>query len=94
MTDLSNFLKQIRRPKLLVRAARMGLLHYRAERDMPALIKAKTKAAERVQTLIAEEQRLEEGRQAGDSTYSIQSHVGILIALIAEARLRSVAPAH
>ena len=94
MTDLSKFLSQIRRPKLLVRAARMGLLHYKADRDMPRLVRAHTKAVERVKSLIAEEQRLEDGRQTGDSTYSIQSHVGILTALIAETRLRASSPTH
>lgn len=91
MTDLTTFLAQIRRPKLLVRAARMGLLNYRVERDLPRPVDARAKPAERVKTLIEEEQRLEAGRQSGDGTYSIQSHVGILTALIAEARLRGSA---
>ena len=90
MTDLATFLSQIRRPKLLVRAARMGLLNYRAERDLPAAA-SRSKPAERVKSLLDEEERLEAGRKSGDSAYSIQSHVGILTALIAEARLRGAA---
>ncbi len=84
MTDLTKFLSQLRRPKLLVRAARMGLQFHRPDQrpSRPGM------AGCRVAQLIAEEERLEAGRTSGDSTYSIQSHVGILTALLAESRLR------
>ena len=38
-------------------------------------------------SLLAEEDRLESTRTAGDATYSIQRHVAVLTALLAEARL-------
>jgi hypothetical protein len=88
MTDLTTFLTQIRRPKLLVRAARMGLQTYRAERDLSAVFSTDARRGDRVRSLIEREQQLEDGRLSGDSAYSIQSHVGVLIALLAEARMR------
>ena len=38
-------------------------------------------------TLLAEEDRLEANRTAGEATYSIQRHVAVLTAILAEARL-------
>lgn len=85
MTDLKKALTALRRPKLLVRAARLGAASYRRDRDLGTVLRRK--GGNTVEALLEAEDRLEANRQAGDSTYSIQRHVGILTALIAEARL-------
>jgi hypothetical protein len=88
MTDLAVLLATLRRPKILVRAARAGVTDYRRERDLKRFIRnAKSVSPEEmVERLLVEETRLEATRTAGDATYSIQRHVTVLAALIAEAR--------
>lgn len=81
-------LATIRRPKILIRAARAGVTEYHRDRDLKRLLRV-GKAARNdraLASLIAEENRLESKRTSGEATYSIQRHVAILTALIAEAR--------
>lgn len=89
MTDLAALLAALRRPKILVRAARAGVVDYRRERDLKRILRlGRAAAPERtLDHLIAEESRLEETRAAGEATYSIQRHVAVLTAILAEARL-------
>ena len=89
MTDLATILAALRRPKILVRAARAGVVDYRRERDLRRILRLGRAAAPRyaLDHLIAEERRLEETRAAGEATYSIQRHVAVLTAIVAEARL-------
>lgn len=93
MTDLSHVLTALRRPKILIRAARAGVVDYRRDRDLKRLLRTgKPASGERaLGTLIAEEGRLEANRTSGEATYSIQRHVAVLTALIAEARMHAVA---
>ena len=39
MTDLATILAALRRPKILIRAARAGLVDYRRERDLKRLLR-------------------------------------------------------
>jgi hypothetical protein len=95
MTDLATILAALRRPKILVRAARAGVVDYRRERDLKRILRLARGAAPRhaLDQLLAEETRLEETRAAGEATYSIQRHVAVLTAILAEARLLPGAPA-
>ena len=88
MTDIASFLASIRRPSLLIRAARFGLQDYRRDRDLKRLIgSARPPTPETALPALAEaEERAEETRRAGDATYGIARHVELLIALMAEAR--------
>ncbi|MCE6952797.1 DUF6477 family protein [Cereibacter sphaeroides] len=86
MTDFRSLLAEIRRPRLLMRAARLGLADYRRERDLRRLV-GEQRLEPAVAALITEERQLEDRRLAGDATYSVAHHVEVLIALIAEARL-------
>lgn len=89
MTDLFSVLNALRRPKLLIRAARCGVADYRRERDLKRILR-QSRASAPVQalgSLLAEETRLEANREAGEATYSIQRHVAVLTAILAEARL-------
>lgn len=89
MSDPMSVLKALRRPRLLIRAARFGLTDYRRDRDLNRLMHTSQPPSPRqaLDRLIEQEERLEEIRRAGDATYSVARHVEILIAMIAEANL-------
>ncbi|MCU9846894.1 DUF6477 family protein [Defluviimonas sp. WL0024] len=89
MSDLLSLVSELRRPRLLIRAARAGLAEYNRSRDLRRVIRvADTPAPERaLSALLAEEERLEATRQAGDASYSFIRHIEVLIAMMAEARL-------
>ena len=93
MTEFALVLAALRRPRILVRAARCGVADYRRDRDLRRILRGPRGAApaRALDTLIAEEQRLETIRTTGEATYSLQRHVAVLTALLAEARLVSVA---
>ena len=76
------------RPAILVRAARCGQQYYRRARDLPRLLGLADPPcpAEATADLAEIEAELDARRRAGDGTYSVAEHVGILVALLAEAR--------
>ena len=87
MTDFRALLSDLRRPRLLIRAARFGLAEYHRERDLRRLLTNPTSPERAVPRLLQEEEQLEETRRAGDATYSVARHIEVLIALMAEVRL-------
>jgi hypothetical protein len=87
MSDFRMMLAGLRRPRLLMRAARFGLGDYRRERDLRRVLKQAVSAAEMLPQLIEVESRLEATRLAGDASYSVARHIDVLIALLAEAQL-------
>jgi hypothetical protein len=95
MTATAPRLEALRRPRLLIRAARHGLAEYDRNRDLRRLLAAPAPPPpERaVAQLLASEARLEAARRAQDAGYSVARHVEVLIALIAEARLAARAGA-
>lgn len=93
MPDQINKLQKIRRPKLLIRAARHGSVEYNRNRDLGRLLRSEhlpvpSRALHRLMDIEAD---LENTRKGGDNAYSISRHVEILIALMGEARLLSTA---
>jgi hypothetical protein len=87
MSDFRMVLANLRRPRLLMRAARFGLGDYRRERDLRRLVRCGLSPEDTVPTLMSVEAELEETRLAGDVSYSCARHIEVLIALLAEARL-------
>jgi hypothetical protein len=87
MSDFRTILANLRRPRLLMNAARFGLGDYRRERDLRRLVRCGLSPMETVPSLISVEAELEETRLAGGATYSVTRHIEVLIALLAEARL-------
>ncbi len=89
MTDFRTLLADLRRPRLLIRAARFGVADYRRERDLRRLINASARATPEaaIPQLISAEEHMEQTRRAGDAGYSLSRHIEVLIALIAETRL-------
>jgi hypothetical protein len=90
MTDFRALLADLRRPQLLIRAARCGLADYRRDRDLRRLISAQPSPDRAVRRLLTEEEVLEATRKAGDAGYSVARHIDVLIALMAEVRLLPV----
>jgi hypothetical protein len=87
MSDFRMILANLRRPRLLMHAARFGLGDYRRERDLRRLVTGSPSPEQTVETLLSVEERLEETRLAGDAGYSVARHIDVLIALLAEAQL-------
>lgn len=89
MTDFRAFLNDLRRPRLLIRAARLGLADYRRDRDLRRLVGLVAPASpdRALPALIAAEAALERTRCEGEAGYSIARHIELLIAMMGEARL-------
>jgi hypothetical protein len=94
MTDMTPMLAHVRRPRLLVRAARHGLAEYNRKRDLKRIFNLPQAPAplRALDMLISEEARLDEQRRSEDAAYSIARHVEVLIALMAEAQLAQTHP--
>ncbi len=81
--------RALRRPRLLIRAARFGLADYRRERDLRRLLgeAAARTGASRLDRLLDLEAGIDAARCAGLATYRPAAHVAALTALMFEARL-------
>jgi len=95
MTDRDTPCPGLTRPRLLVRAAWLGLEDYARERDLPKVLRRLDPggAGPALARLEAGEGRLEALRRAGAATYSAALHVETMIALMAEMRLCAPAAA-
>jgi Family of unknown function (DUF6477) len=87
MSDIRMMLANLRRPRLLMHAARFGLGDYRRERDLRRLVDSASSPDQTVPRLLSVEEKLEATRLAGDASYSAARHIDVLIALLAEAQL-------
>jgi hypothetical protein len=87
MSDFRMMLANLRRPRLLMHAARFGLGDYRRERDLKRLVYPAASPEETVPRLLSVEEALEATRLSGDASYSAARHIDVLIALLAEARM-------
>jgi len=88
MTHFETTLAALRRPRTLIRAARLGATRYRRNRDL-RFLSAQEKSqgtALLIENLIAIESALETTRKAGTGDYNVTQHVAILTALIAETK--------
>ena len=88
MTDFRTVLSELRRPQMLIRAARYGISDYRRDRDLKRLLNGTPPSpTQSVPRLLNEEKQMEANRTTGDAAYSIARHIEVLIALMAEVRL-------
>jgi hypothetical protein len=76
----------MRRPQLLIRAARIGMQDYNRDRDLRRLTgqSSTPSPVNAIKALLEAEGAVESTRQAGDASYSVMRHVDLLIALMAE----------
>ncbi|KAF0677469.1 DUF6477 family protein [Profundibacterium mesophilum] len=89
MSDPITLISTLRRPPLMVSAARHGAAIYDRATILPRLLEGRMpeRAIDALQELIGLEAAHEEARRERSSGYSIARHVETLIALMAEARL-------
>lgn len=97
-TEISSLLFAIaalRRPRLLIRAARAGQMDYNRSRDLRGLIDSacQSRAESLLSALLDEEARLDSARRQGAADYNVMRHVAVTIALMAEARIYAPAVA-
>ncbi len=95
MSDPIAALKKLRRPRILMSAARCGLVDYNRDRCLRRLIKSDVTPSpvRALDELVRQEAHVDQTRRDGDASYSIARHVELLIAVLGEARLAArVAP--
>jgi hypothetical protein len=89
MQDLLTQLASLRRPRLLVRAARIGSDSYRRETRLPRMLGygLLPRSGPALLRLMALEAAMNDRRENGDAGYSVADHVELLTAVMGEARL-------
>ncbi len=89
MQDLIGMLQSLRRPGLLIRAARAGLPEYRRTLHLQRLLGPGTppRPGAALMRLMELEAEQDEKRRADHASYSIARHVELLAAMMAEAEL-------
>ena len=89
MRDFIHMIDSLRRPRLLIQAARHGLPEYSRSRDLKRILRLReTPTPESaLNALLEDEDALETTRQAGSPGYDLARHIDVLIAILAEARL-------
>ena len=95
MQDLLTMLNTMRRPRLLIRAARIGALEYCRDRHLQRLLGygALPRPAVALMRLMEEERDLNDQRRNNEAGYTLPHHLDILIAMMGEAQLlRATSP--
>ena len=89
MTDLLGILQQLRRPSLLIRAARHGATEYNRNLHLRRLLATITLPANgpALSRLLELEDELNQQRQKDSANYSCANHIEVLVAMMGEARL-------
>lgn len=89
MTEPMELLRSLRRPRLLVRAARHGLADYNRDRSLRRLLpgEALPPPGHGFWRLAEREAAIEAIRCEGAAAYSAARHIELLAALMDEARL-------
>lgn len=89
MQDVLGVLNGLRRPRLLIQAARAGSEEYRRDAHLQRLLGygALPRSGAALMALIEIEADENDRRQSGDAGYSLPHHLDILIAMMGEAQL-------
>lgn len=88
MQEIRSALTALRRPTLLIRAARFGLASYDRDAVLKRIFGMAVPPTGRscISRLLEIEAEMDTTRRNGDATYSIARHVEALIAVMAESR--------
>lgn len=88
MQDINSMIASLKRPMLLVTAARLGLADYRRRPVLSRLLgqAEPPRPAEAAMALMDLERSHDIRRKSGDPAYSPLRHLDVLIALMGEAR--------
>lgn len=89
MCDVLQKLDALKRPRLLISAARIGSMEYRRETHLYRHFKqdCPKRSKDALERLIEIESELDAKRSGAAAGYSIARHVDILIAMMGEARI-------
>ena len=89
MQDIVSLVAKLRRPRLLTRAARHGLPHYRRGTHLSRLLQSPGpwRSGRAIMRLLELEAELDERRRLKDANYTPTRHVEVLIALLGEVEL-------
>ncbi|GGH25461.1 hypothetical protein SAMN05444007_103232 [Cribrihabitans marinus] len=89
MQDLMTMLSTLRRPRLLIRAARFGAQDYNRDRHLQRVLGygALPRPAAALMRLMELERGLDDQRKQEDAGYSLTRHLDLLIAMMGEAQL-------
>lgn len=89
MNDIMTMLKSLRRPRLLIQAARIGGETYQRDVHLPRVLGygQKPRGGKALMHLIDIEADLNEKRRSDDPAYDIAAHVEVLSVMMGEARL-------
>lgn len=89
MQDVLTMLNHLNRPRLLVRAARIGADEYRRDRHLQRILGygRLPRSAQALLKLMEVEAVLDRQRTSEDASYSLIQHVDVLIAMMGEARI-------
>ncbi|MGY9047548.1 hypothetical protein P775_19550 [Puniceibacterium antarcticum] len=89
MTDALRMLESIRRPRLLIRTARIGMADYRRSAQLQRLLGVShlPDNGTALRQLITIEEGLEQQRSASAAGYSLSRHIEVLVAMMGEAQL-------
>lgn len=89
MNDILHRLDALRRPRLLIRTARIGAEEYRRDIHLPRLLGhgGLPRNAPALERLMDIEAGMDQSRRAGEAAYSTIHHVEVMIAVMGEARL-------
>ena len=94
MQDVLTILQNLHRPKLLMRAARIGATDYRRSAHLPRLLGygQTPKHTSAIHRLMEIEGDLNALRKSGESSYNLVRHIDVLIAIVGEARFLRASP--
>ncbi|WP_050929801.1 DUF6477 family protein [Aestuariivita boseongensis] len=89
MQDILGLIDRLTRPRLLIRAARLGAADYDRDRHLPRLLGygQVPRAADALMRLLQDEAVVNSQRKSGDASYSLTRHLDLLIAMMGEARI-------
>ncbi|MEL6806335.1 MAG: DUF6477 family protein [Pseudomonadota bacterium] len=89
MQDILSMLNALHRPRLLIRAARIGAEDYRRAAHLPRLLGygQLPRHGKALMRLMEIEGELNALRLGEDSSYSLLRHIDVLIAIVGEGRI-------
>jgi len=89
MQDIMSFLTNLHRPRLLIRAARIGVIDYNREPLLRRFLGVGSlpRSGQALMRLIEIESELNDQRIEKNAGYSVIRHVEVMIALMGEARI-------
>jgi hypothetical protein len=88
MQDLLSMLHALHRPRLMMRAARIGAEDYKRSAHLPRLLGygVLPRHGAAVMKLMEIEAEFEDQRKGSDANYSLVQHIDVMIALVSESR--------